>query len=732
MAVQILPNTGMGKNLGDALGSGIQQALGMLAQQKLQNMLRTQGAPGLEGLGFSPEQAQNVSLLDPMVQREVVKQRVQAPQQQAFAQALSGILGEQQPAESLAGLASEEQQMLPQVATSETKFSPQMPTNLTAQQATQLAQVGLKKQAMGQRERLAGQKMTEQREMAYKKDIDEAVKQRAKLDKQINSLNNIKKYSASGKLNHPATVKLLQKTGMDWLLSPESQAFMSESKSFYDSFKDLFGARPLGVEFEEFKKMLPSLMQSEEGRQLIYDNFDRLYQAKKARADAVIDAFKENKNLSPVDMVLRIEDIAQEKINALKKKDLNQASEEESSAIAKEEPSPIEAFPQKEKASFAEKAKGLLGTAAAAPFKLAELPLHGMEYLSSKGIIPQPTDRENLYNASNIKEAFGGATPENVFEKALDYTAGNWPMLFLGGGSMAGKLGADLAGSLGLAVSEKLTDNPWLQIGAGILGSAGFGKLASMIKKDPSKIGDYINKTYEAEKELGSKIKVDSDPIRKPIEDLYSDVEKKFTSPRFSQAQKSRTLENIKVAENLATKPNLTAADVFDIKKNLNQLWSGGKSVENQFNKRLQKIFLNRLDDIASSNPKWGETWKHADNLYKIKNWQTGLQRWMNSESGMFGKVVKNPIAQGAVAVLGGILPGTRTIAASGAALYGGAKAAEKATKAVKFLNELGKTDSGKKLLWELTTASAKDNAKNIASTLNKLNKKADKFTHNQ
>jgi len=166
-------------------------------------MLRTQGAPGLEGLGFSPEQAQNVSLLDPMVQREVVKQRVQAPQQQAFAQALSGILGEQQPAGSLAGLASEEQQMLPQVATPETKLSPQMPTNLTAQQATQLAQVGLKKQAMGQRERLAGQKMTEQREMAYKKDIDEAVKQRAKLDKQINSLNNIKKYSASGKLNQP-------------------------------------------------------------------------------------------------------------------------------------------------------------------------------------------------------------------------------------------------------------------------------------------------------------------------------------------------------------------------------------------------------------------------------------------------------------------------------------------------------------------------------------------------
>jgi len=34
---------------------------------------------------------------------------------------------------------------------------------------------------------------------------------------------------------------------------------------------------------------------------------------KKARADAVIDAFKGNKNLSPVDMALRIEDIAQEK-----------------------------------------------------------------------------------------------------------------------------------------------------------------------------------------------------------------------------------------------------------------------------------------------------------------------------------------------------------------------------------------------------------------------------------
>jgi len=332
MAVQILPNTGMGKNLGDALGSGIKQALGMLAQQKLQNMLRTQGAPGLEGLGFSPEQAQNVSLLDPMVQREVVKQRVQAPQQQAFAQALSGILGEQQPAGSLAGLASEEQQMLPQVATPETKLSPQMPTNLTAQQATQLAQLGLKKQALEQRKEEALSKMEAKKQEAVesrvKPYIEDIQKKGTAGKEDFDRLQEMEEIVKKGDITNPVSASILESLskgifglGLDLfgLTSKDTQRFRKLSKDFAKTAKSYFGSRVTEGEIRLLLDTFPSLSQSREGQLAIIDRLKPLANAQTLREKALNDIIEENKFKTPSNIKALVEKRVKPELDKLAK-----------------------------------------------------------------------------------------------------------------------------------------------------------------------------------------------------------------------------------------------------------------------------------------------------------------------------------------------------------------------------------------------------------------------------
>jgi len=332
MAVQILPNTGMGKNLGDALGSGIKQALGMLAQQKLQNMLRTQGAPGLEGLGFSPEQAQNVSLLDPMVQREVVKQRMQAPQQQAFAQALSGILGEQQPAGSLAGLASEEQQMLPQVATPETKLSPQMPTNLTAQQATQLAQLGLKKQALEQRKEEALSKMEAKKQEAVesrvKPYIEDIQKKGTAGKEDFDRLQEMEEIVKKGDITNPVSASILESLskgifglGLDLfgLTSKDTQRFRKLSKDFAKTAKSYFGSRVTEGEIRLLLDTFPSLSQSREGQLAIIDRLKPLANAQTLREKALNDIIEENKFKTPSNIKALVEKRVKPELDKLAK-----------------------------------------------------------------------------------------------------------------------------------------------------------------------------------------------------------------------------------------------------------------------------------------------------------------------------------------------------------------------------------------------------------------------------
>ena len=94
------PDQGSPAAFGSSLGTGLGQGLQMLAQKKLQDALqarkKSESLSGLKSLGFDADQAEQLSGLDPFIQREIIKQKLAAPQQQAYAQALSSLLGGQE------------------------------------------------------------------------------------------------------------------------------------------------------------------------------------------------------------------------------------------------------------------------------------------------------------------------------------------------------------------------------------------------------------------------------------------------------------------------------------------------------------------------------------------------------------------------------------------------------------------------------------------------------------
>lgn len=200
MALQLLnmPNraASLGQSFGQALGGGLSGGLQELAEHKIQKMQHNKRIEGLAALGLPSSYAN----LDPRILEQVVHQRLQEPSQMAFAQGLQSILGgnvpqqpqdySQQtmvhqhqmpiPSQSQAPMTRGEQlgqsifgnqmrmnqvptsgqpainqrQLPPQVQQS-SDISPELASRLNPQQALQLAQLGLQKQAVAQKERSA-------------------------------------------------------------------------------------------------------------------------------------------------------------------------------------------------------------------------------------------------------------------------------------------------------------------------------------------------------------------------------------------------------------------------------------------------------------------------------------------------------------------------------------------------------------------------------------------------
>ena len=334
MAIQILPGNSIGSNLGQALGSGIQQALQGLVQQKIQQKYRMQAIPGLEGLGFSPEQAQSIALLDPQIQREVVKQRMAAPQQEAYAQALQGLLGEGQQMPQLGAPAMQQfsgqapqlplgQQMgmMPQAMQQQSQAF-RLPPRLTQQQATELAKLQLQKQAQQEKQRQFETKLSAQEQRETNKEtlpaVEEINKKAEAARNNIQRLSRMQELINRGELPYAAIESVFEGVSeipfvgealskiLGAVRKPfsgaDAEEFRKLSKDFISNIKDIFPGRILDSELKAFLETIPTLLQSDAGKAAVINNLMRFNEGILIKEKAMEEIISENQGKRPRDL----------------------------------------------------------------------------------------------------------------------------------------------------------------------------------------------------------------------------------------------------------------------------------------------------------------------------------------------------------------------------------------------------------------------------------------------
>lgn len=300
----LLPSTG--QKAGESFGGGIGNALNLLAQQKMnqlqqrQHMAKVSGA--LESLGIPAQ----VSQLPENIQQAFIKQHLAAPQQQAYAEALSNILG---------GGQTNQEQILPEKNVSPTQQAlnkmPQqatvIPKGLNQQQATQLAQLGLKKAS--QEEAMQFKKGEVRR-----KYVDELVKEKKANEDKLQALKVMEQLNNDPKaLDSSVYLRALKAFGIDnigALLKPGTQQFKAAEVAFLTNLKTIFGARPTNFDVMTYLSKLPNLMQSPEGRRRVIENWKNLLGAAQTRYDITRDVLKQYPSGVPADISLMVEEKA--------------------------------------------------------------------------------------------------------------------------------------------------------------------------------------------------------------------------------------------------------------------------------------------------------------------------------------------------------------------------------------------------------------------------------------
>lgn len=357
--IQILNRSDFGEELGSAIGSGLGEGLQILAQQRLQKMAQREmfdrNIQGLQAIGLSPEEASGIAQLDPSLQQQIIKNYLQASEMSGLEQALGSLSGT--PVDITTP--EETAQALNVPATIETKIpKPEMliPKNIEQENISAIPGTGSKEinrrlslaevlknprlkpehrlqiAKMQQQERLAERKIQEkqklqerkfdyEREKIATKESKEAyddIVKKAKSAKDNNMrLDRMEQLLERGKLTSPefnSIIKTVSKgfwgLGFDlnFLRTADSQEFDKLSADFLKDAKSIFGARLTNFDVESFLKTVPTLAQTDEGKQRVINNLRAFNEAANLRKKAMVEIIKENNGKRPANLNLLIDE----------------------------------------------------------------------------------------------------------------------------------------------------------------------------------------------------------------------------------------------------------------------------------------------------------------------------------------------------------------------------------------------------------------------------------------
>ena len=304
--------------LAASLGTGLADALSGLAQQRAQQVQQRNQSGALQALlGLEPQAAQQAVHLPESALSELIKNQLRAPQEEAFAQLLNQITNPN---------AEQVEPQQPQLG----KVGGVKP-RLTAQQATKLAELQLKREEIGRKQSL----QKEQQQLKKQAHIDkltepyvsEINKQGDAAKSNIERLNQMSELIQKGDLNQPAFAAIVDKishipvVGIDlssWLTA-DSQTFNKLSKDFLKDAKGIFGSRLTDADLKAFLQTVPTLTQSDGGKLQVINNLMRAAEGALVKERIAEEVIKENNGMRPSNIKSLVEKRAKPILDQLAK-----------------------------------------------------------------------------------------------------------------------------------------------------------------------------------------------------------------------------------------------------------------------------------------------------------------------------------------------------------------------------------------------------------------------------
>ena len=332
--------------------------------------------------------------------------------------------------------------------------------------------------------------------------------------------------------------------------------------------------------------------------------------------------------------------------------------------------------------------------------------------------VTQPAfGKENLQSETfpeRAYERFGRALPAT----ALAAATGGISLLSSAAGSVAGQAAQDIGA-------------PWpIQVVADIFGSKGYDKLLQKLGSSKIPINTLAilaeeakGKFYATERELGSKITLNAEPIEEGLIKTLNKVKKDTT---LSELERNKLIRDIDEYGSDIINGNTTASQLFERRKELNNIIPRESGTTKNYYEAIRKPISAVMESQKTTNPEWYKAYKSGDNIHQAMNFSNNFIEGLKDYP-KIAKTLKNPLAYG-VASLGPAAYFTKdplTLLATSGAVTGGASAIKKGSEIFGFLSH---GSEPRKLLMQASEEMLKRNYPAAARTYAALNGQAEKY----
>lgn len=314
------PAAMMGQSLGAGLGQGLAGLFDDYQQKKLQTAQRTKTAEFFYRNGFDRETAEALAWQPESIQREALKQQQRKQEGMGFEQMLNQILNPAQ------------RDAFPSSAHPEsTAIGTSTHVPVSREGAKDLINIAQKERKLGMEEKKGIRQSWKDFDKILEKKREAAIKGQDRLE----TIDRMLELNKSGELPNPALVKFLNSVGFGdaFWLGPDSEEYQSLQKDFFHDMKEIFGSKVSDMEVRTFMSYIPTLMNSEEGRERLLQKFKRIQQARKAEYEAMRNVKSKYKGKeAPDDFFELVDKKKQKKIDRLHKDIFGDISQKASTA----------------------------------------------------------------------------------------------------------------------------------------------------------------------------------------------------------------------------------------------------------------------------------------------------------------------------------------------------------------------------------------------------------------